>query len=144
MCSFTSSRTRARLLGHHGDALAALQVLVARRLVEREAELRGIEEVEDDEVAAAVAEAGHRVQDGARLLVEVRDQHQDAAPMAGLAPPCAAGARSSPWRPASGAPSARSSVCRRMGRCRADGGTKSTTSSSKVTSPTRSRCLRER
>ena len=72
-----------------------------------------------------------------RLFVEVRNQHDDAAPAEVLGQ--LVQRRPEPARAAR--PCARSSVCSTTSRCLADGGTRSTMSSSKVTRPTRSRCL---
>ena len=93
---------RAVALAHgvrdHRDALAALEVLEGRRLVEGEVELGGVEDVEDHEVAAAMAEQRDRVEHRAGILVEVRDQHDQAAAMAGLASLAAAARASVPCR----------------------------------------------
>src|SRR5581483_6377281 len=66
-------------LRHDRDLLAALEILEARRIVVPEIELRGIEDVKDDQIVAEKLQRLDRVEDVVGLLVEVRDQHDDAA-----------------------------------------------------------------
>ena len=57
MCSRTSARYCSRSAsGTTGHLLAALEILEARRVVEREVDLRRIEHVKQDDVVAAEAD----------------------------------------------------------------------------------------
>ena len=67
-------------LRHHRDLLSALEVFERRRLVVGELDFRGIEHVEHDHVVAAEPERGDRFEHRLRILVEVRDEHEEAAP----------------------------------------------------------------
>src|SRR5690606_18987157 len=60
-------------------AHAGLEVLEVGRVLEREFELRLIQHVEDDDVVPAVAQAPHGATYHVRLLVEVRNEDEDAA-----------------------------------------------------------------
>src|SRR5690606_5515556 len=70
---------RAYVLGDHRYAHAGLEVLEVGRVLEREFELRLIQHVEDDDVVPAVAQAPHGATYHVRLLVEVRNEDEDAA-----------------------------------------------------------------
>ena len=66
---------------NHRNALPGLNVLEARGTVVGELELRGVEQMHRHEVVAAAAELRERVEDLARVLVEVGDHEQHAAPL---------------------------------------------------------------
>jgi hypothetical protein len=54
--------------GTDGHRLAALEVLQAARLLQREVDLRRVEQVHHDQLVAAVAQLQHGVDRGARLV----------------------------------------------------------------------------
>ena len=66
----------AQRLRHDGNLLAALEILEAGRIVEVELELRFVEHVKHDHLVAAEAQRADRLEDGVRLLVEIRDQRR--------------------------------------------------------------------
>src|SRR5262249_29364845 len=69
----------AKIVGDDGNALAGLEVLEARRAIEWELQLGGIEHVKGDQLVAAIAEEPERVEHARWLLIEIRDQDDDAA-----------------------------------------------------------------
>src|SRR4030095_16923000 len=66
-------------LGHDGHLLARLEILERRRVDEPELELGGVEDVEHDDVVAPEPQRRHRLDHGLRIVVEIRDQYEDAA-----------------------------------------------------------------
>jgi hypothetical protein len=70
---------RRERFGHDRDLFAALEVLEAGRILVAEIDLRRIEDVEDDQVVAEEPERLDRFENRVGLLVEIRNQHENAA-----------------------------------------------------------------
>ena len=65
---------------HHGNLHAAFQILEARGIGEREVQFRGVQYVKHDHVVTPEPQRPDSFGHGLRLLVEVRNHHQKAAP----------------------------------------------------------------
>ena len=72
-----ASRMPARI---GGDVFRALEIREARRRAERERQLVRIEQLEDDDVAAAELQVLEAGDDRLRVVEQVRNQHDQAAP----------------------------------------------------------------
>src|SRR5229473_2115065 len=68
-------------LRHDRHLLGGLQILEGRRLVVREIDLPGIQDVEHDELVAQKPERLDGLENLVRLVVEIRDEEQDASPL---------------------------------------------------------------
>src|ERR1700681_1913812 len=68
-------------LRHDRHLLGSLQILERRRLVVREVDLPGIEHVEHDELVAQEPERLDGLENLVRLVVEIRDEEQNAPPL---------------------------------------------------------------